>query len=90
MALSFVQDADDILTLRRILEKRGERPFVVAKIERAQALTNLRDILEGGERADGSSLFRGLGLHGASDILLRPRLETAFLDPFSPARGRSM
>ena len=46
VALSFVQDADDILTLRRILEKRGERPFVVAKIERAQALTNLRDILE--------------------------------------------
>ena len=44
---------------------------------------HLRDILSGGERADGSSLFGGLGLEvGASDILLRPRLETAFLDPF--------
>ena len=45
---------------------------------------HLRDILSGGERADGSSLFAGLGLEvGASDILLRPRLETAFLDPFA-------
>ena len=36
---------------------------------------HLRDILSGGERADGSSLFAGLGLEvGASDILLRPRL----------------
>ena len=45
---------------------------------------HLHDILSGGERADGSSLFAGLGLEvGASDILLRPRLETAFLDPFA-------
>jgi glutamine synthetase len=45
---------------------------------------HLRDILRGGERADGSSLFGGLGLEvGASDILLRPRLETAFFDPFA-------
>jgi glutamine synthetase len=45
---------------------------------------HLRDILSGGERADGSSLFAGLGLEvGASDILLRPRVETAFLDPFA-------
>jgi glutamine synthetase len=45
---------------------------------------HLRDILAGGERADGSSLFGGLGLEvGASDILLRPRVGTAFLDPFA-------
>jgi glutamine synthetase len=45
---------------------------------------HLRDILHGGERADGSSLFAGLGLEvGASDILLRPRLDTAFFDPFA-------
>jgi len=46
VALSFVQDADDILMLRRILRREGKRPFVVAKIERAQAMLNLRDILE--------------------------------------------
>jgi glutamine synthetase len=45
---------------------------------------HLRDILVGGERADGSSLFPGLGLPvGASDILLKPRVATAFLDPFA-------
>jgi glutamine synthetase len=46
---------------------------------------HLRSILQGGERADGSSLFPGLGLAvGASDILLRPRAGSAFLDPFAP------
>ncbi len=47
---------------------------------------HLQDILEGGERADGSSLFAGKGVRaGASDMLLRPRIESAFLDPFSPS-----
>lgn len=45
---------------------------------------HLRDVIEGGERADGSSIFAGTGIRpGASDILLRPRLSSAFLDPFS-------
>jgi len=47
-------------------------------------LQHLQDILEGGERADGSSLFIGRGIRaGASDMLLRPRIDSAFLDPFS-------
>jgi glutamine synthetase len=47
-------------------------------------LDHLRDILEGGERADGSSLFAGMGIKaGASDVVLRPRLDTAFIDPFA-------
>ena len=46
---------------------------------------HLRNIIEAGERADGSSLFRGMGIPSdASDIVLRPRVETAFLDPFAP------
>lgn len=46
--------------------------------------SHLRDILEGGERADGSSLFAGHGIRPeASDILLRPRADSAFLDPFA-------
>src|SRR5512140_3083250 len=49
-----------------------------------RGLSHLKDILAGGERADGSSLFKGLGIAaGASDIVLRPKLSTAFLDPFS-------
>ncbi len=44
----------------------------------------LRRICEAGERADGSSLFPGSGIPtGASDIVLRPRIESGFLDPFS-------
>ena len=49
-----------------------------------RSLRHLRNILEGGERADGSSLFVGTGiLIGRSDIVLRPRLDSAFLDPFA-------
>ncbi len=46
--------------------------------------SHLRDVIEGGERADGSSIFAGTGIRpGASDILLRPRIASAFLDPFA-------
>jgi glutamine synthetase len=45
---------------------------------------HLRDVLSWGERADGSSLFGSLGVAvTASDVLLRPRLRTAFIDPFA-------
>ncbi len=44
---------------------------------------HLLDILTGGERADGSSLFAGVGIPtDASDIVLRPRPSSAFLHPF--------
>ncbi len=46
VALSFVRNADDILELRRLLERRGAHPFVIAKIERGEALENLEGILE--------------------------------------------
>lgn len=46
---------------------------------------HLENILTAGERADGSSIFSGMGIQaGHSDIVLRPRLDTAFVDPFSP------
>ena len=46
---------------------------------------HLADVLVGGERADGSSLFGNLGIEvGESDIVMRPRLSTAFMDPFAP------
>ncbi|MCB9357884.1 MAG: hypothetical protein H6506_04490 [Calditrichaeota bacterium] len=45
-------------------------------------------ILRYGERADGSSLFPGQGIPaGASDIVLKPRLRSAFVDPFSQEGG---
>lgn len=49
-----------------------------------RSIAHLRDVIEGGERADGSSIFAGTGIRpGASDILLRPRVASAFLDPFA-------
>ncbi len=48
---------------------------------------HLEDILRGGERADGSSIFRGLGIPaGESDVTLRPRIASAFLNPFTEER----
>lgn len=49
-----------------------------------RSAAHLRDVLEGGERADGSSLFPGMGIpSGASDVVLKPRPSNAFLDPFA-------
>ncbi len=46
---------------------------------------HLRDILAAGERCDGSSLFGKMGIPtDRSDIVLRPRIKTAFINPFSP------
>jgi len=46
--------------------------------------SHLLDILTSGERADGSSLFKGTGLStSSSDISLRPRLSSAFVHPFT-------
>ena len=45
---------------------------------------HLREVLSFGERADGSSLFGAMGVPvTASDVVLRPRLSTAFVDPFA-------
>lgn len=47
-------------------------------------LPHLREVLSFGERADGSSLFGAFGVSvTASDVVLRPRLSTAFIDPFA-------
>ncbi|HEY3382942.1 MAG TPA: glutamine synthetase beta-grasp domain-containing protein [Vicinamibacterales bacterium] len=47
-------------------------------------LPHLREVLSFGERADGSSLFGAMGVSvTASDVVLRPRLSTAFVDPFA-------
>jgi glutamine synthetase len=52
---------------------------------------HLLDVLAAGERADGSSLFPDAGIRAnASDVLLRPRIASAFVDPFSPAPTLAM
>jgi len=53
---SFVENADDIHAVRKAANDLGYDPFIIAKIERSRALTNLDDILLA---ADGIMVARG-------------------------------
>lgn len=46
IALSFVRSAKDIVELRKYIKKYGKSTRVVAKIEMADAITNLQEIIE--------------------------------------------
>jgi pyruvate kinase len=56
LSVSFVRDASDVQEVRDLAEGIGYRPFIVAKIERSQALRNLDAILAA---ADGLMVARG-------------------------------
>jgi pyruvate kinase len=56
VSLSFVQNAKDIHELQGILTGLGYDPFIIAKIERMQAVADIEDILE---KADGIMVARG-------------------------------
>jgi pyruvate kinase len=53
---SFVESKEDILAVREAAARLGHTPFVIAKIERATALTRVDEILEA---ADGIMIARG-------------------------------
>jgi pyruvate kinase len=46
VALSFVQRADDVLELRRLLREAGSQAHIIAKIEKPQALKHIDDIID--------------------------------------------
>ncbi len=56
VALSFVRQVEDVLELRRILEKRKSKARIIAKIETEEAIENLEGIIE---TADGVMVARG-------------------------------
>jgi pyruvate kinase len=57
IAVSFVQSAFDIQTIRKVIKGKGKgNPLLIAKVERPQALAALEDILE---VADGVMVARG-------------------------------
>lgn len=83
-----VDDLIDLVSSRRILVVSlmhvGGDGWLKTLDFVPRSVSHLADIVQGGERADGSSLFPGTGIpSGASDIVLRPRVESAFMDPFS-------
>ena len=53
---SFVENGGDISAVREAAEQLGGRPFIIAKIERSQALEHLDEILQ---MADGIMIARG-------------------------------
>lgn len=56
VALSFVRRVEDIRQLRDILKSRNSKTKIIAKIEKPEALSNIRDIIIG---SDGIMIARG-------------------------------
>lgn len=56
IALSFVREVKDITGLKNILKKRNCKSKVIAKIEKPEAVTNIRDIII---ESDGIMIARG-------------------------------
>jgi pyruvate kinase len=56
VGVSFVGSAQDLDRVRSFCKRQGRTPFIIAKIERQQALKNLRSIIEA---ADGVMVARG-------------------------------
>jgi pyruvate kinase len=54
--LSFVEKAEDIIKVKEFARKRGKRIHVIAKIERAEAVKNIKSILN---VVDGIMIARG-------------------------------
>ena len=67
VALSFVRDAEDILYARRDLKKRGASIPLIAKIEKAEAIEHLDEIIAA---ADGIMVARGdLGVETSVELV---------------------
>lgn len=56
LAASFARTKDDILQVRQIIEERGSKMKIIAKIENMQGINNLEEILE---VSDGIMVARG-------------------------------
>lgn len=56
VALSFVRSVNDIVTLRAKLEEKDSKIKIIAKIEKPEALTNIREIIL---ESDGIMIARG-------------------------------
>ncbi|MCK5201365.1 MAG: pyruvate kinase [Spirochaetales bacterium] len=56
IALSFVRQAEDIIGLRKKIEAKGKNIFIISKIEKPEAITNIDHIIE---ESDGIMVARG-------------------------------
>jgi pyruvate kinase len=84
VALSFVRSASDVQALRTLIEARGSHAYVIAKIEKAEAIAALDEILA---ETHGVMVARGdLGVEiGAAEVpLLQKRIITRALERGKP------
>jgi pyruvate kinase len=84
VALSFVRSASDVKALRTLIEAAGSRAFVIAKIEKAEAVAALDEILF---EAHGVMVARGdLGVEiGVAEVpLLQKRIISKALERGKP------
>jgi pyruvate kinase len=56
IAISFVRNADDITLVRKLVDEANSRAIIIAKIEKPEALDEIKQIIE---RADGIMIARG-------------------------------
>ena len=56
VALSFVRSVKDIIILRNKLEEKKSKTKIIAKIEKPEAVENIRDIIV---ESDGIMIARG-------------------------------
>ena len=56
VALSFVRQAEDIIGLRKKIEEKGKSAFIISKVEKPEAITNIDCIIE---ISDGIMVARG-------------------------------
>ncbi len=76
IALSFVRRADDIIQLRKELERLGARLPIIAKIERAEAWQSIDEVLQA---TDGAMVARGdLGVEMSMGIV--PHIQKTVID----------
>ncbi len=84
VALSFVRSAADVRALRTLIEASGSQAYVIAKIEKGEALPQLDDILD---EAQAVMVARGdLGVEiGAAEVpLLQKRIIARALERGKP------
>ena len=76
IALSFVRRADDIIRLRKDIERNGAKVPIIAKIERAEAWQSIDEIIQ---TADGAMVARGdLGVEISMGLV--PHIQKTVID----------
>jgi pyruvate kinase len=74
VALSFVRAAEDVRELRRIIDSQGSQARVIAKIEKAEAVEELDDVLEASDAVMVARGDLGVEMGAATVPLLQKRI----------------